>query len=87
MEHTFGHDQSGDAGGSNGGDHGVPLLGYRDLAVPPPVDLGGGEHVTATAHVAESTLAGTVGTATTDTGNTGHSTASTPRLGAGLVTC
>jgi len=83
---TFGHDEGWDASGSDGRDHGVPLLGDRDLAVPPPVDLGGGEHVTSTAHVTESSLAGTVGTTSTDTGNTSHGTSSTPGLGASLVT-
>jgi len=42
--------------------------------------------VTAAAHVAEGTLAGPVGTASTDTGNTGHSATGTPGLGTGLVT-
>jgi len=82
---TFGHNEGGDAGGSDGRDHGVPLLLDGDLPVPPPVDLGGGEHVTSAAHVTESTLAGPVGTATADTGNTGYGTTGTPRLGAGLV--
>jgi len=83
---TFGHDKSWDASGSNGRYHSVPLLGDRDLAVPPPVDLGGGEHVTSTAHVTESTLARSVGTTSTDTGNTSDGTSSTPGLGASLMT-
>jgi len=83
---TFGHDKGWHTSGSNGGDHGVPLLGDRDLAVPPPVDLGGGEHVTSTAHVAESTLAGTMSTTSTDTGDTSDGTSSTPGLGTSLVT-
>jgi len=83
---TFGHDEGWDASGSDGGDHGVPLLGDGDLAVPPPVDLGGSEHVTSTAHVAESSLAGTVSATSTDTGDTGDGTSSSPGLGTGLVT-
>jgi len=83
---TFGHDEGWDTSGSDGRDHGVPLLGDRDLTVPPPVDLGGSEHMTSTAHVAESTLAGTVSTTSADTGDTSHGTSSTPGLGAGLVT-
>merc|ERR1711928_106329 len=37
---TFGHDESGDTGGGDGRDHGVPLLLDRYLPVPPAVDLG-----------------------------------------------
>ena len=87
MKFTFGHDESGDTGGGDGRDHGVPLLLDRYLPVPPAVDLGGGEHVTSTAHVAKSTLAGAVSTAAADTWDTGHGTTCAPGLGAGLVTC
>ena len=86
IELTLGHDEGWDSGGGDGRNHGVPLLLDRDLAVPPAVHLGGGEHVAAAAHVAKGTLAGTVGSTATDTGDTGHGTASAPRLGASLVT-
>merc|ERR1719348_2264071 len=82
---TLGHDQSGDPSGGNGGAHGVPLLGDIDLPVPPSPGLGGGEHTTSTAHVAESSLAGPVGTSSPDSGNSGNSSASSPGLSTGLV--
>jgi len=41
--------------------------------------------VTATTHVAEGTLAGAVGTTSTNTGDTGDGTTSTPGFGTGLV--
>lgn len=63
----------------------APLLEV-DVAVPPPPDLGGGEHTTATAHVTEGTLARALGTTTTDTGDTGDGTTGTPRLGRCLHT-
>ena len=75
---TLGHDKSGDSGGCNSRGNGVTLLGYVDLAVPAPVGLGGGEHVTAAAHVAEGSLTGTVGTTSAYTGDTCHGTTSTP---------
>lgn len=84
---TLGHDKSGYTGSSNSRHHGVTLLSYIDPAVPTAVNLGGGKHVTATAHVSESTLARTMGTATTDTGNTSNSATGTPGLGTSLVTC
>jgi len=83
---TFSHDESWDTSGSDGRDHGVSLLGDGDLAVPPPVDLGGSEHVTSTAHVTKSTLTGAVSTTSSDTGDTSNGTSSTPGLGASLVT-
>merc|ERR1719348_1257404 len=82
---TLGHDQSGDPGCGNGGAHGVSLLGDIDLPVPPSPGLGGGEHTPSTAHVAESSLAGPVGTSSPDSGNSGNSSASSPGLSTGLV--
>ena len=57
---TLSHNESGHTGGSDGGAHGVPLLGHVDLPVPPPPGLGRGEHATSTAHVPEGSLAGPV---------------------------
>lgn len=51
---------------------------------PAAPDLGGGEHASAAAHVTESTLTGTLGSATLDTRDTRHSAPGTPRLGRGL---
>ena len=53
--------------------------------MPTAPDLGRSEHATATAHVPESSLTGTVGTTTGDTGDTGHGASGTPGLGGGLV--
>ena len=82
---TLGHNESRDAGSGDGGAEGVALLGYVDPAVPSAEGLGGGEHVTATAHVAERTLARTVSTTTADTGNTGDGTTGTPGFGGRLM--
>ena len=75
---TLGHDESGNSSGGDCRDDSVALLGNADLAMPPPVGLGGGEHVTSTAHVAEGTLARAVSTASANAGNTGDGTAGTP---------
>ena len=53
--------------------------------MPTVPDLGRSKHATATAHVPESSLTGTVGTPTRDTGDMGHGTTGTPGLGRGLV--
>ena len=83
---SLGHYEGGNTSSCNGRDHGVPLLSYIDFTVPTAVDLGGGKHVTATAHVSESTLTGAVSTSATNTRNTGHGSTSTPGLSASLVT-
>ena len=41
---TLGHDESGNSSGGDCRDDSVALLGNADLAMPPPVGLGGGEH-------------------------------------------
>lgn len=83
---SSGENQSGGGGGRESGDDGVSLLVLVDLSVPSAVGLGWGEHTTTTAHVSESSLAGTVSTATSNTWDTCNSTTSTPRLSRGLVT-
>jgi len=83
---SFGHDKSGNGSSSDGRRQSKPLLFLSDKPVPSPPDLGGGEHTTSTAHVTESTLAGPVGTTSTDTRNTSNGTTSSPGLGAGIVT-
>lgn len=83
---TLGHNKSWDSSSGNGRDHSVTLLGHINLAVPTAVDFSGGEHVTTTAHVTESTLTGAVSTTTTDTWDTSNSTTGTPGFGTGLVT-
>ena len=84
---AFGHHESWDSSGSNGGHHGVTFLGNIDPTMPTAVNLGWSKHVTSTAHVAESTLTGTMSTTSTDTRNTSNSSASTPRFSTGLMTC
>jgi len=64
----------------------VTLLGHVRLAVPPAPSLGGVEHTSATAHVTESTLTGTVGTSTRNTGDTRDGTTGTPGGSGGVVT-
>ena len=79
-----GHDQGGHGRSSEGAAHSVALEVDVDLAVPPAPGLGGGKHAASTAHVAEGSLAGAVGSATRHTGDTGHSAASAPGLGGGV---
>lgn len=79
-------DEGWHTGCGNGRGQSVTSLVDVDATVPTAPWLGGGEHATSATHVTESTLAGTVGTATTYTRNTGDSTTSTPGLGRSLVT-
>lgn len=82
---ALGLDQSGHAGGGDRGHDGETLLVHIDATVPTAPGLGRGEHASTTAHVAERSLAGTVGTTSTDTRNTGDGTTSSPGLGGRLV--
>ena len=83
---SLSHHKGRNSSGSNGGTHSIPLLGNINLAMPTAVDLGRGKHMSATAHVSESTLAGAVSTTTTNTRDSGNSSTSSPGLGASLVT-
>lgn len=83
---TFGHDESWDCWGSESGAHGEALLADVGACVPLTPDLGRSEHASATAHVAEGSLARAVGTTSPDTGDTGDGTSCTPRFSTGLVT-
>lgn len=51
---------------------------------PAAPDLGGREHASSAAHVAERTLPGTLGSAALDTRDTRHGAPGSPRLGRGL---
>jgi len=82
---TASEDEGRDGGSSESGDESVASLVHADLAVPSSPGLGGSEHTTTTAHIAESTLTGSAGTTARNTGNTRHSATSTPRFGGGLV--
>lgn len=81
-----GQNQRGDSRSSNGRSGGVTLLVLVHLDVPSSPGLGWGEHTTASTHVTESTLAGSVGTGTTNSWDSGNSTTGTPGLSRGLVT-
>jgi hypothetical protein len=81
---TSGHDEGGDGGGSDGGYGGISFFVEVDLDVPLAPGLGGSETTATTAHVAEGSLAGTMGSSTTDTGDTSYSSACAPGLGRGL---
>jgi len=65
---------------------GVSPLLLVDGTVPFPPGFGWGKHTSASTHVTERTLTGSVSTTTTNTRNTSNSTTGTPRLGRGLVT-
>ena len=82
---STGHDEGGDSGGGEGRGDGVTLLGGVDLLMPLAPGLGGVEHTSTTAHVAEGTLSGAGGTAAADTGDTGNGTAGTPGGGRDLL--
>ena len=83
---STGLDESGNGRSGDGGSSSVAALSNIDATVPAAPDLQGSEHVATTAHVTEGTLAGAVGSTTTDAGNTGNGTSSTPRFGRSLVT-
>ncbi len=83
---TFRHNQRRDAGSRDSGAHGVSLLIRIDSMVPSPSGFGRREHSSASAHVAVSGLARTVGPAASDARNTGDGTASAPGSGRCLMT-
>jgi hypothetical protein len=78
---TAGHEERRHRGGGERGAHGNAALVVVGLGSPLAPLLGGVEHASATALVAEGTLAGAVSTATADTGDTRNSAAGTPRDG------
>jgi hypothetical protein len=80
-----GEDEGRDGGGSEGGGDGHTAEVNVDAAVPAAPDLGGRKHASATAHVAEGSLAGAVGTTARNAGDTGHRTPRAPGLRGGLV--
>lgn len=78
------HDRR-DGGSSDGGSQGEPLLVQVDLPVPLSPGLGGLEHSAASAHVAESTLTGSLRTGSSHSSDSGHGSTGTPGLGGGLL--
>jgi len=83
---TFSHNESWDTGGSNGTGHSVSSLVDVALFVPSPPGLEWSEHPTSSAHITESGLAGSVGSATSDSRNTSNSSTGTPGFSGGLFT-
>lgn len=76
----------GEGRGSQSRGEGISALVDIDLSVPLSPGLGGGEHSSSSAHVTESSLAGSVGTTTRDTRNTSNSSTSSPRFSRCLMT-
>lgn len=72
--------------GGDGRSGGVSLLVEVHLDVPLSPGLGRSEHSSASAHVTESGLAGSVGTGSTNSGNSSNGSTSSPRDGRGLLT-
>lgn len=83
---TSGKDKGSNSGSSNGRGSGVSLLVEVHLDVPLSPGLGGSEHSSASAHVTESGLAGSVGSGSSNSGDSGNGSTSTPGLGGGLLT-
>jgi len=83
---TPGHNQRRDSRCSKGSSGGVAALVHVDLAMPFAPNFGGRKHASATTHVAEGSLTGTVGTTTAYTGDTRHGATSTPRFSGSLMT-
>merc|ERR1719431_2119618 len=63
------HHEARHSSGGDGRADGESLLGGVHLPVPPPPGLGGGEHAASSAHVAESSLARSVGSTSPDPGD------------------
>jgi len=83
---TLGHNEGGNAGGRDCRAHGEALLIGVEPVMPPAPGLGRGEHATASAHVAVSGLARTVGPAASDARNSSDGTARAPGSGRCLMT-
>lgn len=78
--------QRNDATCSDGGGCSVSLLLDVHSSVPPPPGPERSEHAPLPAHVTESTLTASVGTASGDSWNTGHGSSCAPGLGTMLHT-
>ena len=83
---TLGHNEGGNAGGRDCRAHGEALLIGVEPMMPPAPGFGRGEHATASAHVAISGLARTVGPAASDARNSSDGTARAPGSGRCLMT-
>ena len=77
---TSGENKRSRGRSSEGRDKGIASLVKIDFSVPSSVDLSGGEHTTASTHVTESSLSGSVSSSSGNTRNTSNGTTSTPRL-------
>jgi len=83
---TAGENEGRKSRSGQGRDDGESALSLVNLDMPLAPSFRRGEHTATTAHVTESSLTRAVGSSTTNTGDTSYGTASTPRLGGGLVT-
>ena len=84
---TFRHDQRWRGQGGWCRADGVSLLRCIRSAVPTSSGPGWCKQVAPTTHISRSTLARTGSPATWNPGNSSHSSAGTPTLGTGLMTC
>jgi len=82
---ALGHHQGWHTGGGNSAGNGVSSLVDVTLLVPSPPGLEWSEHPTASAHVTESGLAGSVGSATSHSWDSSDGSTGTPGLGRGLL--
>ena len=84
---TFRHDWHWKGRGSQGRADGISLLRRTHSTVPALPGLGGCEHAPHTTHISRSTLARMVSPIPSNLGNLSHSSAGTPSLCTGLMTC
>jgi len=82
---ALGHDQGWHAGSGDSAGNGVSSLVDVTLLVPSPPGLEWSEHPTASAHVTESGLAGSVGSATSHSWDSSDGSTGTPGLGTRLL--
>jgi len=82
---ALGHNQGWHTSGGDSAGDGVSSLVDVTLFVPSPPGLEWSEHPTTSAHVTESGLAGSVGSATSHSWNTGNGSTGSPGLGRGLL--
>jgi len=82
---ALGHHQGWHTSGGNSAGNGVSSLVDVTLLVPSPPGLEWSEHPTTSAHITESGLAGSVGSATSHSWDSSNGSTGTPGLGRGLL--
>jgi len=78
---TSSENERGRRRGSESRDKGIASLIQVNLSVPSSIHFSGGKHSTASTHVTESGLSGSVSSSTRNSRNTGDSATGTPRFG------